>query len=131
LEFLDCVFVTTSYPTLPHSNTMSSITEKDDAGHNSGHETLHDVEQAIPKGLLREEGAHHPKVANPAPLGLLAFATSIFMISLINVKPRGIETSNIVIANMMFFGGAAQFLAGIMDFIHCNTVRHPHTSRLI
>ncbi|KAI1416080.1 GPR1/FUN34/yaaH family-domain-containing protein [Hypoxylon sp. FL1857] len=60
-------------------------------------------------------------VANPAPLGLLSFATSIFMISLLGLEPRGVKAPNIILPNMVFFGGAAQFIAGIMEFVAGNT----------
>ncbi|KAI1099194.1 GPR1/FUN34/yaaH family-domain-containing protein [Jackrogersella minutella] len=60
--------------------------------------------------------------ANPAPLGLLSFATSIFMISLLGLEPRGVKAPNIIIPNMVFFGGAAQFIAGIMEFVAGNTL---------
>lgn len=61
--------------------------------------------------------------ANPAPLGLLAFATSIFLISLFGLNPRGITTPNVLIGSMIFFGGICQYIAGIMEFIAGNTVR--------
>ncbi|KAI1441672.1 GPR1/FUN34/yaaH family-domain-containing protein [Annulohypoxylon stygium] len=60
--------------------------------------------------------------ANPAPLGLLSFATSIFMISLLGLEPRGLKTPNIILPNLVFFGGAAQFIAGIMEFVAGNTL---------
>ncbi|KAI0006636.1 GPR1/FUN34/yaaH family-domain-containing protein [Xylariaceae sp. FL0662B] len=59
--------------------------------------------------------------ANPAPLGLLSFATSIFMISLLELEPRGVKVPNIVVPNMVFFGGAAQTISGIMEFVAGNT----------
>ncbi|CAJ2506923.1 Uu.00g081090.m01.CDS01 [Anthostomella pinea] len=60
------------------------------------------------------------KLASANPLGLLAFATSLFMLSLFGLKPRGIETNNIIIANMIFLGGVAQVIAGIIDFVAGN-----------
>ncbi|KAI1335157.1 GPR1/FUN34/yaaH family-domain-containing protein [Xylariaceae sp. FL0016] len=60
------------------------------------------------------------KLATANPLGLLAFATSLFMLALFELKPRGIETNNIVIANMIFFGGISQVIAGIIDFVAGN-----------
>ncbi|KAI1640224.1 GPR1/FUN34/yaaH family-domain-containing protein [Biscogniauxia mediterranea] len=60
------------------------------------------------------------KLASANPLGLLAFATSLFMLSLFELHPRGIETNNIVIANMIFFGGVSQVIAGIIDFVAGN-----------
>ncbi|KAI1084938.1 GPR1/FUN34/yaaH family-domain-containing protein [Whalleya microplaca] len=59
--------------------------------------------------------------ANPAPLGLLSFATSIFMISLLELEPRGVKVPNIIVPNMVFFGGSAQTISGIMEFVAGNT----------
>lgn len=61
-------------------------------------------------------------LANPTPLGLLAFATSIFMISLINLQPRGLKTPNIIVGVLVFYGGTAQVIVGIMEFVIGNTV---------
>ncbi|CCX05791.1 Similar to Glyoxylate pathway regulator; acc. no. P41943 [Pyronema omphalodes CBS 100304] len=63
----------------------------------------------------------HRKLANPAPLGLLSFATGIFLISMYGVEARGIATPNVLVGVLMFFGGVCQFLAGIMEFISGNT----------
>lgn len=64
----------------------------------------------------------HRTFANPAPLGLLSFATGIFLISMFGVQARGVQTPNIMIAVLMFFGGVCQFIAGIMEFVPGNTV---------
>jgi succinate-acetate transporter protein len=64
----------------------------------------------------------HRKLANPAPLGLLSFATGIFLISMYGVETRGIATPNVLVGVLVFFGGVCQFLAGIMEFIAGNTV---------
>ena len=66
----------------------------------------------------------HRKFANPAPLGLLAFATSIFLISLYGVNARGITTPNVFVGLLIFFGGICQIIAGIMEFVAGNTVSH-------
>lgn len=62
----------------------------------------------------------HRNFANPAPLGLLSFATGIMLISLLGVHARGIQTPNILVGVIMFFGGVCQFIAGIMEFIAGN-----------
>ncbi|CAJ2504646.1 Uu.00g120400.m01.CDS01 [Anthostomella pinea] len=59
--------------------------------------------------------------ASPMPLGLLSFATSVFMLSLFELQPRGITVNNIVIANMIFYGGIGQVVSGIMEFVTGNT----------
>jgi hypothetical protein len=82
---------------------------------------------------LRTQGGHiastdqpslpvvHRRLANPAPLGLLSFATGIFLISVLGVHARGIQTPNVLVGVLMFFGGICQFIAGIMEFIAGNT----------
>jgi succinate-acetate transporter protein len=52
---------------------------------------------------------YHRKLANPTPLSLLSFATEIFFISCIGVNTRGVATSNMLIAVMIFYGGIAQY----------------------
>jgi succinate-acetate transporter protein len=63
----------------------------------------------------------HRNFANPAPLGLLSFATGILLISLLGVHARGIQTPNILVGVIMFFGGVCQFIAGIMEFVAGNS----------
>ena len=55
------------------------------------------------------------KIANPAPLGLSAFALTTFVLSLINVGTRGIDTvgPNVVVASAFGYGGLVQLLAGM------------------
>ncbi|KAG9758482.1 hypothetical protein KCU73_g3878, partial [Aureobasidium melanogenum] len=63
----------------------------------------------------------HRSFANPAPLGLLSFATGIFLISILGVHARGIQTANVLVGVLMFFGGVCQFISGIMEFVAGNT----------
>lgn len=65
----------------------------------------------------------HRSFANPAPLGLLSFATGIFLISILGVHARSIQTPNILVGVLLFFGGVCQFISGIMEFVAGNTVR--------
>jgi succinate-acetate transporter protein len=53
------------------------------------------------------------KFANPAPLGLSAFALTTFVLGLINVQARGVSTPNIVVALAYGYGGLVQLLAGM------------------
>jgi uncharacterized protein len=62
-------------------------------------------------GLYR--GVENRKFANPAPLGLSAFALTTFVLSLINVGTRGITAPNIVVALAFGYGGLVQLLAGM------------------
>jgi uncharacterized protein len=53
------------------------------------------------------------KFANPAPLGLSAFALTTFVLSLINMGARDITAPSIVIALAFGYGGLVQLLAGM------------------
>jgi uncharacterized protein len=61
-------------------------------------------------------------VANPAPLGLAGFALTTFLLSLANagVLP-GKGDAQLVIGLALFYGGAAQFAAGMWEFRSGNT----------
>ncbi|KAF2877143.1 glyoxylate pathway regulator [Massariosphaeria phaeospora] len=69
-------------------------------------------------GLYR---APDRKFANPAPLGLSAFALTTFVLSLINVGTRDITHPNIVVALAFGYGGLVQLLAGMWEMAVGNT----------
>lgn len=62
-------------------------------------------------GLFKSPEAR--KFANPAPLGLSAFALTTFVLSLINLGTRGVTGPNIVVATAYGYGGLVQLLAGM------------------
>ncbi len=55
----------------------------------------------------------HRKLANPAPLGLSAFALTTFVLSLLNFHTRGMSEPNIVVSLAFGYGGLVQLLAGM------------------
>jgi len=61
------------------------------------------------------------KFANPAPLGLSAFALTTFVLSLINVNTRNLTEPNIVVALAFGYGGLVQLLAGMWEMAVGNT----------
>ncbi|KAI6943703.1 Acetate permease, partial [Hortaea werneckii] len=61
------------------------------------------------------------KFANPAPLGLSAFALTTFVLSLINLGTRGISGPSIVIGPAFGYGGLVQLLAGMWEMAVGNT----------
>jgi len=61
------------------------------------------------------------KFANPAPLGLSAFALTTFVLSLINVGTRNVTEPNIVVALAFGYGGLVQLLAGMWEMAVGNT----------
>lgn len=68
-----------------------------------------------------------PKVADPAPLGLAAFALTTFVFSLVNAgiipQPEGPENQivNLYLPLALFYGGLAQLIAGLFEFRNQNT----------
>ena len=53
------------------------------------------------------------KFANPAPLGLSAFALTTFVLSLINLQTKNVTDGDIVVALAFGYGGLVQLLAGM------------------
>jgi uncharacterized protein len=53
------------------------------------------------------------KFANPAPLGLCAFALTTFVLSAVNLGARGVAAPNIAVPLAYGYGGIVQLLAGM------------------
>lgn len=66
---------------------------------------------------------HRPtrRMANPAPIGLFAFAATTFLLSMFNVHTRGVQTANVVIGMALFAGGLTQFVAGMWEVPNGNS----------
>jgi len=62
-----------------------------------------------------------PAVANPAPLGLSAFALTTFVLSANNANLYALSGINIVAGLALFYGGLGQLIAGIQEFRAGNT----------
>ena len=62
-------------------------------------------------GLYRSVEAR--KFANPAPLGLCAFALTTFVLSAVNLNARGVTAPNIAVPLALGYGGLVQLLAGM------------------
>ncbi|KIW72402.1 hypothetical protein PV04_00599 [Phialophora macrospora] len=67
------------------------------------------------------KGVEGRKFANPAPLGLSAFALTTFVLSLINLGTRGVHVPSIVISLAFGYGGLVQLLAGMWEMAVGNT----------
>jgi succinate-acetate transporter protein len=61
------------------------------------------------------------KFANPAPLGLSAFALTTFVLGCINMGTRNITEPNIVVGLAFGYGGLVQLLAGMWEMAVGNT----------
>lgn len=60
-------------------------------------------------------------VANPAPLGLCAFALTTFVLSSLNAGWFPAGATNIIVGLALFYGGFVQILAGMWEFKTGNT----------
>jgi uncharacterized protein len=72
------------------------------------------VESAPERGKTLDWG-------NSAPLALLAFAVTTFMLSMINADAVAVTTTPIVLGVALMFGGLAQLIAGIIQLRTGNT----------
>ncbi|KAK3305444.1 GPR1/FUN34/yaaH family-domain-containing protein [Chaetomium strumarium] len=70
-------------------------------------------------GLWRS--MEHRKFANPAPLGLSAFALTTFVLSAVNLNARGVNVPNIAVPLALGYGGLVQLLAGMWEMAVGNT----------
>lgn len=61
------------------------------------------------------------KIANPGPLGLSGFALTTFVLSCVNAGIFKVNEQAIVIGLAVFYGGIAQFAAGMWEFRTGNT----------
>jgi succinate-acetate transporter protein len=60
-------------------------------------------------------------IADPAPLGLAAFALTTFVLSLVNAKLIPAGTEPVVLGLALAYGGLGQLLAGMWEFRRGNT----------
>ncbi len=61
------------------------------------------------------------KFANPAPLGLIGFASTTWLLSMVNAGWFDAKSMPVVLAMALAYGGGAQALAGVLAYIRGNT----------
>lgn len=61
------------------------------------------------------------KYANPAPLGLIGFATTTWLLSMINAGWFDASAMPVVLAMALAYGGSAQAIAGLLSYPRGNT----------
>ena len=61
------------------------------------------------------------KYANPAPLGLIGFAATTWLLSMVNAGLFDKTSMPLVLAMALAFGGGAQMLAGLLSYFRGNT----------
>lgn len=105
---------------------IASAAEKDIAPNGAGHHsrfmrpnyrTMIEGQEAYADGGAMQVGSwqpyEHRKLANPAPLGLSAFALTTFVLSALNMHTRDTAAPNIVLSLAFGYGGLVQLLAGM------------------
>jgi hypothetical protein len=70
---------------------------------------------------MADEAPAVPSVADPAPLGLAAFALTTFLLSAANAGWMTSATGNAWLGYALAYGGGAQLLAGMWEFKNRNT----------
>lgn len=85
--------------------------------------TTYNNEKAVNNGPAggAAAGMRQSRVANPAPLGLLSFASTTLLLSFINVTARGVNAPQGAVGMALGVGGLAQLLAGMWEFAAGNT----------
>jgi succinate-acetate transporter protein len=72
---------------------------------------------AGPVAMSRELASEQVRmIADPAPLGLAAFALTTFLLSLVNAGVMPKDTEPVMLGVALAFGGIAQLLAGMWEF---------------
>lgn len=61
------------------------------------------------------------KYANPLPLGLMGFAMTTWLLSMVNVGWFDEKSMSLVLAMALVYGGVTQGLAGILAYLRGNT----------
>ncbi|CCF53919.1 hypothetical protein NDA18_002060 [Ustilago nuda] len=102
---------------------MSEIKQQQENGYQGGAQPIRAL---TPGGHPQDTSQpafpiYHRRFANPAPLGLFGFAATTFVLSMFNVKARGVTVPNVVVGLAIGYGGLAQFLAGMWEFAAGNT----------
>jgi uncharacterized protein len=84
---------------------------------------LHDEIRSIVRDETRGAGEAPPvaPIGDPAPLGLAAFALTTFLLSLFNAGLLNSAGEPVVFSLGLFYGGLAQFMAGMWEFRNNNT----------
>ncbi|MDR1954843.1 MAG: acetate uptake transporter [Candidatus Methanoplasma sp.] len=70
--------------------------------------------------MVDNVSSHVNSIANPAPLGLLAFGMTTVLLSLHNLGLFGLDT--MILSMGILYGGLAQVIAGLFEFKKGNTL---------
>lgn len=96
-----------------------TITEDQASATSAARELLPDISDptAGSVAISRELASEQVRIiADPAPLGLAAFALTTFLLSLVNAGVIPKDTEPVMLGVALAFGGIAQLLAGMWEF---------------
>jgi hypothetical protein len=99
-----------------HHHQHGQTSHWDYGGNPLAHANTGDSARLPAFGGFLQPGLYRPpktNIANPAPLGLVAFAFTTFVLSLFNWHTRNIATPSIIIGPAFAYGGLVQLLAGM------------------
>jgi hypothetical protein len=105
---------------------MATTQAEKEAGINGAGYT-HPADARLPPAPMHEfhpnmiRNYEHRKFANPAPLGLCAFALTTFVLSAANLNVRGLPAPQIAVPLAFGYGGLVQLLAGMWEMAVGNT----------
>jgi succinate-acetate transporter protein len=96
-----------------------TITEDQASATSAARELLPDISDPTAGSVVisRELASEQVRIiADPAPLGLAAFALTTFLLSLVNAGVIPKDTEPVMLGVALAFGGIAQLLAGMWEF---------------
>ncbi|ROT39941.1 GPR1/FUN34/yaaH family protein [Sodiomyces alkalinus F11] len=102
-----------------HSGRSSNVREYEREQPVAAHVLAAAFGGALQPGLWRP--LEHRKFANPAPLGLSAFALTTFVLSCVNLHARGVTAPHIAVPLAFGYGGLVQLLSGMWEMAVGNT----------
>jgi succinate-acetate transporter protein len=102
-------------------HTLEDAVYPDEDGHVGSRRFTGAYEPRTNDGVDTPAQTTDHRIADPAPLGLGAFALTTFVLSVFNAGILGEDLKVVVLPLALFYGGIAQMLAGMWEFRKGNT----------
>lgn len=111
---------TYNYPTAQAPHRSIDIDDIDEYDKHSNHHAIQRLETIVDR-IVNRAGPPKSSLGNPGPLGLAGFAATTFILSCYNAGLLVSTTENVVLPMALWYGGAAQFAAGLWEYATNNT----------
>jgi succinate-acetate transporter protein len=85
------------------------------------HHSSADAHAAVIAAAVPEPPAWNARIANPAPLGLLAFGMTTCFLMSVDAAWSGTAFASAVVGYAYAFGGGAQLIAGVLELLRGNS----------